>query len=247
MKKSKGLVLGAMAMVFGLSLASCAEEVDRFDEVVDTTGNLDIDMITTQVSTSTFSSISCVTTYAKTHFYVGEEFTTEGLVVNANYVVTVNGSPTSEVKPITAWYYDLNDVDMGKIGKYPVNITYRENEVVKKTTYQIEVTSSYLDDLNIEYLAGIEPNDSVISIARNTAVPITKDSFTMHYMKSAANDRPVTLTDDDFKKMTIKLDAVDVTKAGTYTVTYSYPSSVTLEDGTLYEYVLNGFILVKVA
>lgn len=247
MKKSKKLILGAIAMVFGLSLASCGEEEDRFDEVVDTTGNADIDMITTQVSTSTFSSISCVTTNAKTHFYVGEEFTIEGLVVKANYVVTVDGSPTSQEKEISTWYYDLDDVDMGQIGKYSVNITYRENEVVRKTTYRIEVTSSYLDDLGIEYLAGIEPVNSIISISKNAAVPITKDSFTMHYMKSAANDRPVELSDADFDKMEIDFEAVDVTKTGTYTVTYSYSSSVTLEDGTLYEYVLNGFILVKVA
>lgn len=245
MKKSKGLILGAIAMVFGLSLISCTKDENPYEGIIDTTGNLDIDMNKEAVSSTSFSSIVCVTTNAKTHFYVGEEFTTEGLVVNANYVTMVDGSPKSETKQITKWYYDVDDVDMGQVGTYPVKITYREDAVVRETTYQITVTSSYLDDLGLEYLAGIEPKESIVQ-ASNGVVPITKDSFTMHYMKSGANDRPVALTDADFAKMNINLDVVDTAKAGVYTVTYSYETSVTLSDGTAYDYVLNGFILVKV-
>ena len=187
MKKKKILCLCTIAAIATLSLASCDKNNEknnyRFDEMVDTRSNPDIDMTVSYLSEYTFRSISADTKNVKTHYYIGESFDATGLVVNALYSKFIDGNAVTKTNEVTNYYYSLYDVDLTKVCIYQVKITYREGAIVKTTTYNVTVTSSALDDLDVEYLVGIEPTDSIINLKKNGTLNITAANFKMHYFK----------------------------------------------------------------
>ena len=75
-------------------------------------------------------SISVDASGAKTEFTVGETFTSEGIIVTANYSDFTHAvvTPTSISSP-----------DMSSAGTKSVNISYTEGGVTKTTSYEIEV------------------------------------------------------------------------------------------------------------
>ena len=79
------------------------------------------------VSEPTLTSLVVNADGAKTKYYVGEEFSYEGIVVTARY-----SNKTS--KEITEGY-EVSDPDMNRIGKQDVTVTYME----VSTTYEIEI------------------------------------------------------------------------------------------------------------
>lgn len=247
MKKLKVFGLCAFALAFGFSLTSCAGEADVASEVIDKTQEPDIDMDVQVANDKVLSSITADTTNAKTNFYVGDDFTAEGLVVKANYITYENNQTLSSSENVTTYYYDTEDIDMGQIGSYPVNITYREGTTIRKTSYTIRVTSSYLDDLDVEYLAGIEPENSIIKLTKGSAFTVSPDMFIKHYQKSTVETKVETLTANELTNMVYDAGVVKVDTAGTYTLTYKYTTSVNTKEGNPYEYTLSGFVLVVVA
>ena len=127
MKKSKLFGLFALTAMLGLSLASCNENnnqpVDNDPiDAVDTSQYPVIDM-EVAVKQKQLSSISIDTTNVKTSYYIGEKFSTEGLVVKSNWISYVDGTPqnagSEEVKDYTV---DTSDVNMSVMGSYPVLI-----------------------------------------------------------------------------------------------------------------------------
>lgn len=91
------------------------------------------------------SSISVNTSAAKTAYVVGEEFTTEGLVVTANF-----SDGTSKV--VTDYTVDSSSFDSSKKGDYFIKVIYNYNDTVKQRSYRVGVTS-ILDTQN--YVIGI--------------------------------------------------------------------------------------------
>ncbi len=250
MKKKKIFGVCAVATIAALSLASCHNDDEsnkyRFDEMIDTRENVDIDMNTKVTSDRSLSSISADTTNLKTHYYIGESFDATGLVVKANYVEFVDGSavPSSEI--ITGYYYSLDEVDFSKVGTYPVNITYRTGATIKKTIFNINVTTSELDDLNVEYLVGIEPTDSIISINKNSKLILSEKNFKMHYFNAGKETKLLDMTSEEYELLTIDTSNVKTNKTGQYVVSYYYNASVVDKENKIHNYKLTGFIVVNV-
>lgn len=251
MKKIKVISLCAAATLATLSLASCNkndsnDSTSRLDEIVDTRGNLDIDMNEKSSNSNSLSSISADISNCKTHFYVGDNFNADGLVVKANYREFAGTDVISISKVVTDYYYSTDDVDLSKPGSYPVNITYREGALVKTTTYTVTVTNSEYDDYDVEYLAGIEPKEFVITISKGSTLNVTKSNFIKHYYKSAIEVSKSELTDEEFAKLNIAKNSVDTSKSGKYTMGYTYETSFIDKDGVNHSYTLSGFIIVVV-
>lgn len=78
------------------------------------------------------TSISLNTSGVKTAFTTGEVFTSEGLVVTANY----SNCSSKTVTPTS-----VSTPDMSSIGSKTVTVTYTENTVTKSTTYNITVSA----------------------------------------------------------------------------------------------------------
>ncbi len=249
--KKKVLGLCAVAALTTFALTSCDKENDnktsyRFDEIVDTRGNQDIDMDASYASEYTFRSISADTNNMKTHYYVGESFDATGLVINANYSKFVNNVPQSKSVEVKNYYYSLDDVNFSQIGVYPVTVTYRDGATVRTTTFNITVTNSLLDDLKVEYLAGIEPIDSIIEIKKNSTFKLSEKNFKMHYFNNTKETNALDMTSDEFAKLTIDYSKLNTARTGQYVVSYSYDTSVVDNDNVTHNYKLTGFVVVSV-
>lgn len=255
MKKKKIFGVFAVVTIAALSLASCdkndngnntPEDIKyRFDEAVDTRGNLDIDMDGAVTNDMVLTSISADVTNVKTHYYVGDEFDASGLIVKANYVKHVDNSIVSETKVVDGYYYSIENIDLSRIGTYFVDITYREGATITTTKYGIYVTNSELDDFDVEYLAGIEPTP-IIEVSKNSTLKIGKDVFKMHYFKNAVETRVEDMDDTAYANLVLNVSKVNMKSSGSYVVPYSYETSVLDKNDVKHDYTLTGFIVVRV-
>ena len=138
------------------------------------------------------SSIILDTTNAKTTFYLGEEFTTEGLTVNARYLKYENKKVVGKVDvPIDDYSIDASDVNIYKAGTYSVTVSYRVGTVPKTNTYKVTVKNNkYEGTPNAVYLSGIdiawsdamqadetfcETNDTTLTVYVNSDPQATED------------------------------------------------------------------------
>lgn len=249
MKKIFKLGLTALSAVFAVSLMGCKDET--LDKVVDYSDYEDIDMEAAAASGSTLSSISLDTSNAKTNYYVGEDFTVDGLVVKANYVEYVDGKPQSSTKEVKSYFYDTDDLDMSKAGTYPVEFTYREADVIKTAILNVKVTPSYLADLGVEYLAGLEPTQTIIEVAKNSTFDAKSAvTFKKKYMKGTeegvVEGKVEDMSSDDISALVVDQSQLNLAKAGKYIVKYTFSASVTRSDNSVYNYDLSSFVVVIV-
>jgi len=89
---------------------------------------------TTVCETCTLSSIELITTGVKTTFVTNETFTSEGLVVTANY----SNCSSKAVIPNS-----ISTPDMSSAGDKTVTVSYTEGGETKTNTYQITIVAPY--------------------------------------------------------------------------------------------------------
>lgn len=256
----KFIKLGILTMSFiGLAfLAACDEEPEEpvvelpnpLEDVVDYSQYPEIDMEAIEQEETTLQGISFDTTNAKTHYYVGEKFTTEGLIVHANYSKFVDGYFETTKVEINDYFYDLDKLDLNTAGQYKVEFTYRRTNRVITNELDIIVTPSYLADLNVEYLAGLEPTETVFEVAKNSTFdPKTNVTLVKKFVKGNALNLEETkeeaMTTDEIANVVVET-TLDTTKTGKYVVKYTYDTSVAREDGSIYEYKVASFVVVVV-
>ncbi len=110
------------------------------------------------------TSISLNTTGVKTAFTTGEVFTSDGLVVTANY----SNCSSKTVTPT-----GVSTPDMSSIGNKTVTVTYTENAVTKTTTYPITVSAP--TTYSIRFFDGATQLKAESLIMGATATPPTVD------------------------------------------------------------------------
>ena len=82
-----------------------------------------------KLDTRELESIAITTPATKTTFYVGDNFSSDGLIVTATY----NDASTSVIVPV------VETPDMSSVGTKKVNVSYTFKEVTKRTSYDIVV------------------------------------------------------------------------------------------------------------
>ena len=117
MRLFKKLGIFAASIAVALGLVACAEELPIIDMTEDEITDADF----------TLKGVEIITDNAKTVFYLGEEFSTEGLVVEAVYSRPINDEE-NETKRVTCDRYTVNtdQVRINEVGRYSVTITYRD-------------------------------------------------------------------------------------------------------------------------
>ncbi len=111
--------------------------------------------------------ITVYTNYARTKFYLGEEYSSEGLVVLASFIAVnpdgsarldENGKAVSILANVSEKVrIDASAVDTSIMGNYTVLVNYRYNETQTQSSYNISVRSSEFETTkNLKYTAGIK-------------------------------------------------------------------------------------------
>ena len=162
---------------------------------------------------SPLASISVDASQATTVFYVGDEFTNEGVVVTAYYEDQTTKNVTNKA--------EFSGYDMSKAGVQEVTVSYTENEVTKTNTYNITVKApatltgiSLSGDYPTEFTQGDAFSSEGIVVTANYDDQSTKD-----------------VTED------ATFEGYDMSKVGAQTVTVSYEGKTATYDITVNEYV----------
>lgn len=244
MKAIKKLCAAAFAILGIVSISSC-EDKDQEKEpeqtgLVNESGDLDEVLL--------LSSITADTTNVKKQFYLGDEFTTEGLVVTANYVRYEEGTPVPVPVVVDNYFVDSSDVDMNTCGTYPVTITFRQERKIVTATYDITVVSSALVEANIKYAGGLEvlyDGEAKLELLLGATYTFqgNKVKAKIHYLQAGKEvDQPVAVP---YTYLEIDSSSVNTSKVGTYMVKYKYTEVLSL-NGQNYKNIVTSYTLVNV-
>lgn len=244
MRRRKFFGMLTLSALFSLSLMSCK---DKNPAIVDSSDYAEIDMYTSNKASKNLSTISADVSGAKTTYFVGEKFTSEGLVVKGNFVTYQDGKPVGSQEVLTGYYLDTSEIDMNVIGTYPVKVIYRDGAIVKETIFNITVQSSEFDSLGIEYLAGIVPDQSIYTMILGEEYIAPNPTWTVHYLKNGEETESTrVLTAEESYFVIPDSSAVDLTKKGTYMIKYYMNAQVTLPSGSVKKYKVYSYVLINI-
>lgn len=234
MKKIKRIFLFLLSVLGIVVLSSCGgEEKIEYPEIDMVDDEIDMQLTSVMVDTSN----------AKTRFYLGEEFSTEGLKVSAVYTKEISSEETEEkIVEVTKYSVDTEFVNMSKTGQYYVTIIYRDGIQKVSTFYTITVGNSFFPESGVKYLAGIEADVKEIEINQGEEFKLPAVSISAKYM---IGTEIVEEKNVPSKALEIDYSSVNVNKKGTYMIKYTLKSSVVIQ-GKEYPIEESTFILVKV-
>ena len=208
---------------------------------------------------ATMTSISIVESTAKTKFYLGDTFSSEGLTANANFVSYASGNPVSKSFETQDLTVDSSNVDFYNVGTYPVKVQYRYHRTVRNTTYNVQVISSEFDQAGIKYVGGIEVTysgakafDYDLDLTGTKSINIKQFRVTLHYYQSgqeveteAVRDNRLFGTTED-SKVFIDYSSVNLRKKGTYIAKVTYTADPVTVNGKSVSYKVNSFVIINV-
>lgn len=149
------------------------------------------------------NSIEVVSNPTKTSYFVGETFSSEGLVIKATY-------SDSTFKNVTD--YTLSTPDMSTAGTKTITVTYVEESITKTTTFDIQVVAIAVQSI----LVKTQPTKTVYTVG---------DTF-------SAAGLVIEATNNDGSKRDLadteyQLSTPDMSTAGVKTVTVTYAEGIT--------------------
>lgn len=266
LKKIKFILLGLSALTFSLTLASCNKQ-----EGVDSNGfyrSATNEKDGYNFDKAHLSSIRIDTSKAKTVFFLGEEFTTEGISITANFLNNENKLGSIVTTDFTV---DTKEVDMYNIGTYSVTIIYRYKDTVEKQKYDIKVVSSVFEATpDLEFNSGLEATFADNTRIKNyllgdTLVEKYKNDYDHNYNldsllsglkvklhKNKTNSDGTSSTEvktEDIPASQVKVDTgnIDINKVGTYVLKVTYESPEVEVNGTKYSNNVVAFLVINVS
>ena len=209
--KGKKIIIPAIGLTLGISsLASCGTNVVPFEEKV----------VMTELNVNKFN--------AKTEYIVGEEFSSNNLVVTAIY------SDFSR-KPITNYKIDATAFDKDVVGDYNIYISYQEGTNLKVSSYTVSVKS--IVEEQTPYLLGITAEGIKTDYQAGQDLDLTGLKVYANYSDLTSEDITSSVTKD--------FSGFDKTKKGVYELKFSYSKTYTKGSATQTK-LAETFILVKV-
>lgn len=264
--KTISLALLSLSMVFTLGACkSKSSGVDRNrDIVVDYSGENYADLAENEdgaLYNDALASVLVDTSSAKTTFYVGEKFDTSGLIVNKS--IRRRNLNTGEVQVIQQvadeYTIDSEEVNMNKVGIYPVKVSVRVGVATQETSYNIEVCSSLFETTpNLNYIASVKARykSDGSSIRRYTmGVDVIKEiqpsdiSLQLVHNSVDANlNIDQTFTDLALNDSNLEIDfsKVDYDNEGSYVIRITYHAGTVEIDGKEYDNTVTSFVGVSI-
>ena len=176
------------------------------------TGKTSSIVVTFTIDESPLASISVDASQAQTVYHVGDIFSSEGAVVTATYEDESTKNVTSSA--------EFSDPDMTTSGIKTVTVSYTEKDVVKTTSYDIQVLAP--------------ATLSSISLSGSYPVEFTQgDEFSSEGIIVTANYDDKTAEDVTAEAT---FSGYDMAVAGTQTVTVSYEGKTTTYQISVAEY-----------
>lgn len=234
MKKIKFLLLG---LVFSLLIVSCTTNDGKTPTPEPPVTSLTEDDLT---------GISVDISGAKTNFYLGDEFSSEGLKVYQDYTKYINGELLKDQKECTKYYLDSSNLDMTKVGDYIITVIYRRAAIKYTTTYNVKVQSSLLEISGEKYLSGLEVEyQGETDLLLNDEFKFDESLLTIkaHFNQSGEEVEIKDLANSD---VTIDYSAIDTSKVGSYMIKYTCTENLTIK-GNPYKNEVSSFTIVTVA
>ncbi len=244
-KKKKIIFLPIMTLILLLAMSCASKPKDNKnpEDNNDTNNN--------NVEELNLSSISVDSSATKTMYYLGEEFSSEGLKVDVNYLKLDENNQTVLVKePCTTYYLDLSAVDMNTVGTYTVRVVFRQATKTVNANYNIQVKSSLFNDSGLEYLSGLETSyegEIIKELKIDEKFTFDKNLLTvkLHTTQMVDGKLVQSIKEIDKNKITIE-NTVDTSKVGTYMIKYTYAGEPLLIDGKSYENKVVSYTIVNV-
>ena len=215
-------------------------------------------------------SIVLDTSNVRKVFYIGEEFSYEGLVVNRSLsVYDANGKNKGLVDmPTKDFTVDYSEVDMNTVGTYKITVKHRLSNKILTQSYNVSVKPSVFESTpGLTFNAGLEvsfEDGKKIKdyLLHDTYVEKYKDdydhnfnlysllnglSIKLHKWTSngdtATESRVLSLTPD---QVTIDSSSVDIDTVGTYIVKVTYEADDIVIDGVNYNNDASAFLIIDV-
>lgn len=199
-----------------------------------------------ELTESDLTGISVDSSKAKTTFYLGDEFSKEGLVVYQDYTKYVDGKILTDQKECTDYYLECKELDMSKVGNYEIKVIYRRGTIIYDASYQIKVLSSILEASGAKYASGLEVSyDAKTDLLLNEEFTFdkTKLAIKLHLNQGGTEAEVKDLNPDDIQ---IDANSVDSTKVGSYMIKYSYTETLSI-NGSSYQNSVTSFTIVTVS
>ena len=207
MKKLKVVLSVVLALVLALSLASgCVSGTDT--------------------SGYELVSIAVDTTNAKTEFDVGEEFTSDGIVVTATRR-NVNDDTTDTVD-VTADAVIDSDSYRPYVGEYEINISYTLGNITKSATYTVSVKYTV-----VTTLVRLELEESSVKTSFFVGEEFSAEGLTGVVRLRDTAGSSITARTEEVTLEDLVVDSSEYKKdtVGVYTITVSYTAyEKTVED-----------------
>ncbi len=263
LRKFRLFLIPMCALLFSVTLASCKKESDP-NGFYESTLNKSADGF--NFDDAHLSSIRIDTSKAKTVFFLGEEFTADGITVKANFLNDNNDKGSLETTDFTV---DTKEVDMYNIGTYSVTIIYRYKDIVEKQKYEINVVSSvFATTPNLEYNAGLEVtfgddtrvknyllNDKYVEEYKNDYdhnfnLDSLMSNLKIKLHKNKTNSDATATEEIGTESLTssqVKIESsqVSINKVGVYAVKVTYANEIEI-DGTKYNDDVVAFLIINV-
>ena len=217
MKKLKVLLSVVLTCVLALSLAGCASNCGG--ETTTTEDVIELVLIKTDTSN------------AKTEFFIGDEFSTEGLVVTSTTRNRTQGTVSYDAPvDLADCTIDSSAYKADTVGTYTINVSYTLGEITKTADYSVEVVRD------------IRPSRLVLDDSEVQKSFNVNDEFTYAGLKATVFDYNYkTNTElegrDVSSEITVDSSAYKKDAQGEYTINVSY---------TQYETTINSSYVVIV-
>ncbi|MCR5113552.1 MAG: hypothetical protein K6A63_06405 [Acholeplasmatales bacterium] len=274
MKGLKKIGLMALSLAFVGAVASCggsnktstaaSSQATSSSEATGSISDMyDVEHEITDSPTDTYrlSSISVDYSNATTIFYVGEEFSYEGLAVKKSYIVThEDGTKENKIITTNEFTVDSDAVDMSAVGTYTVYVQARDGASIKETNYKIEVKSSLFESTaGLTYNAGLQVTYSDNTLIKTSLLEdssynyetiinglnITLQKKTVNATATEVVDEdPITISKSD-ANLTIE-SSIDINTVGTYLIKLTYKGEDKTINGKTYSNNVTAFLVYDV-
>ena len=272
MKGLKKIGLMALSLAFVGAVASCGSEKNTSSAASSEPANDDTNTISdmyaveheiTTNSTDSYrlSSVAVDYSNATTVFYVGQEFSYEGLVVKKSYIVThADGTRENKIISTTEFTVNSDAVDMTTVGTYVVYVQTRDGAAIKETNYRIQVKSSLFESTaGLTYNAGLQATYADSSLIKTYllksseynynsllgGIKLTLQKKTVDASGTVVTDEePITIQKND-PNLTIE-SSIDINTVGTYLIKFTYKGEDKVINGKTYNNDVKAFLVLDV-
>ncbi len=267
MKGKKRIGILALSLAFIGVASSCGE----YKVVRNTTPEEEKSAVVVEDTDRTeLKSIVLDTSKTRKVFYVGEEFNSDGLIVNRSLAVysDTNFNKGMVYMPTKDFTVDSSEVDTSKVGTYKVTVTHRLGNRILTQSYNVSVKPSVFESTaGLTYNAGLEVN---FADGKRIKEYLLHDKYIEKYAddydhdfnlynllnglsiklhkwtsdgKEAKETRVMSLTPD---QVSIDTGGVDIDKVGTYVVKVTYETEDIVIDGVSYSNNADAFLVIDV-